>query len=134
MATENYFNHVNGEWLAANPIPADQVRWGSFAILNDENLARVKYLCETTDSPIAKLYASYVTLPTIISPYVTDLFMPINAITNVSDCLEIVGKMCKRQLFPFFVVDSLQVAKEPDTVVSVILQVGLRLPDIKYNN
>lgn len=132
MATENYFNYVNGEWLAANPIPADQVRWGSFAILNDENCARVKHLCETTDSTIAKLYASYMALPETISPCVAELFAPINAITCVSDCLAAVGKMCKMQLFPFFIVDSLQDAKNPETVVPGIFQAGLGLPDMSY--
>ena len=30
--------HVNGTWLAANPVPADRTTWGSFEVLGDRSL------------------------------------------------------------------------------------------------
>ncbi|MBC7657905.1 MAG: M13 family metallopeptidase [Frankiaceae bacterium] len=30
--------HVNGKWIAANPIPADKTSWGNFNILSDRSL------------------------------------------------------------------------------------------------
>jgi putative endopeptidase len=30
---DDFFQYVNGGWIAANPIPADEARWGSFDIL-----------------------------------------------------------------------------------------------------
>lgn len=131
-AVANYFEHINGQWIAENPIPDDQVRWGSFMILRNENLERVKHLCESSDSHISKLYTTYNFLPMTISPYITDLLKQVDSITNVSDCFELLGKLCKSQIFPFFIIDSLQDAKEPEMVVPGIFQSGLGLPDMSY--
>ena len=30
--------HVNGTWLAANPVPADRTTWGSFEVLGERSL------------------------------------------------------------------------------------------------
>ena len=35
--TKDFFHYANGGWLKENPIPNDQVRWGSFSILNENN-------------------------------------------------------------------------------------------------
>ena len=38
--------HVNGKWLAANPVPADQTTWGSFEMLGERSLAVQKQIIE----------------------------------------------------------------------------------------
>ena len=38
-ACQAFGDHVNARWLAANPIPADQTRWGSFSLLAERSLA-----------------------------------------------------------------------------------------------
>ena len=38
--------HVNGKWLAANPIPADKTSWGNFNILSDRSLGVQQQLVE----------------------------------------------------------------------------------------
>ncbi len=38
--------HVNGKWLAANPVPADRTTWGSFEMLGERSLAVQKQLVE----------------------------------------------------------------------------------------
>jgi putative endopeptidase len=38
--------HTNGKWLAANPIPGDQTRWGAFNILAERSLQVQKQLAE----------------------------------------------------------------------------------------
>ena len=43
---ENFFQYANGSWLKANPIPADQVRWGSFGILAEDNKKHLKEIAE----------------------------------------------------------------------------------------
>ena len=35
--TKDFFLFANGGWIKANPIPSDQVRWGSFSILSENN-------------------------------------------------------------------------------------------------
>jgi putative endopeptidase len=38
--------HVNGNWLAANPVPSDKTSWGNFNILNDRSLAVQQQIVE----------------------------------------------------------------------------------------
>jgi putative endopeptidase len=38
--------HVNGKWLAANPIPADKTSWGNFNMLGDRSLEAQKQIVE----------------------------------------------------------------------------------------
>ena len=39
--------HVNGKWLAANPVPADRTTWGSFEMLAERSLGVQKQIVET---------------------------------------------------------------------------------------
>jgi len=39
---DNFFGYVNTKWIAANPIPASESRWGSFNVLRDEAWAAMK--------------------------------------------------------------------------------------------
>ena len=34
----NFYQYACGGWMAANPIPADQSRWGTFNALHERNL------------------------------------------------------------------------------------------------
>ncbi|MEO6172986.1 MAG: M13-type metalloendopeptidase [Arenimonas sp.] len=38
--------HVNGKWLAANPVPNDRTTWGSFEMLGERSLAVQKQIVE----------------------------------------------------------------------------------------
>lgn len=42
--------HVNGKWLAANPVPNDKTTWGSFEMLNERSLAVQKQIAEAASS------------------------------------------------------------------------------------
>jgi len=42
----DFFSFANGGWIKANPIPADQVRWGSFGILSEENKKNLHQIAE----------------------------------------------------------------------------------------
>ena len=33
----DFFHFANGGWIKKNPIPSDQVRWGTFSILSENN-------------------------------------------------------------------------------------------------
>jgi Predicted metalloendopeptidase len=45
---------VNGKWLAANPVPGDQVTWGSFEILRERSLEVQHKLVEQVAASKAK--------------------------------------------------------------------------------
>ncbi|HEX7349366.1 MAG TPA: M13 family metallopeptidase [Rhodanobacteraceae bacterium] len=53
---DDFANYVNSKWNAANPIPADQTRWGAFGILNERSLMEQKQILETaaTDAKDSK--------------------------------------------------------------------------------
>ena len=43
----DFDQYVNSKWNTANPIPADQTRWGAFGILHEKSLLQQKALLET---------------------------------------------------------------------------------------
>ena len=43
----DFFQYVNGSWFKKNPIPAAEVRWGSFNELADRNNAILRNILET---------------------------------------------------------------------------------------
>ncbi|UMR33287.1 M13 family metallopeptidase [Massilia sp. MB5] len=68
-AQDDFFTHLNGQWLKTAVIPADKSSWGSFAKLRDDTLPQLRGLIEelqakkhkagTEEQKIADLYASY---------------------------------------------------------------------------
>ncbi|WP_374015123.1 M13 family metallopeptidase [Massilia sp. BJB1822] len=68
-AQDDFFMHLNGQWLKTAVIPADKSSWGSFAKLRDDTLPQLRGLIEelqtkkhkagTEEQKIADLYASY---------------------------------------------------------------------------
>ena len=43
---DNFYLYANGTWLKNNPVPASKTRWGSFDVLRETSLDRLKKLCE----------------------------------------------------------------------------------------
>lgn len=64
---DNFYLYANGNWLKNHPVPASKTRWGSFDVLRQQSLERLRDLCEeaaknTSKDSIAQrvgdLYAS----------------------------------------------------------------------------
>ncbi len=43
---DDFFGYVNNKWLAANPIPPTESRWGSFYVLREQSWAALRDICE----------------------------------------------------------------------------------------
>ncbi len=43
---DNFYLYADGGWLKNNPVPASKTRWGSFDMLRQTSLDRLKLLCE----------------------------------------------------------------------------------------
>jgi len=44
--SDDFYNHVNGNWLKNNPIPQGNSSWGSFEVLRHQNSEQIKALIE----------------------------------------------------------------------------------------
>ena len=65
---DDFFQHLNGEWLKTTEIPADKSSWGSFAKLRDDSMFQLRDLIQDLqgkkglkgdEQKIAALYASF---------------------------------------------------------------------------
>jgi endothelin-converting enzyme/putative endopeptidase len=43
---DDFYNHVNGEWMAATDIPADRSAWGATSVMSEDTNARILKLIE----------------------------------------------------------------------------------------
>jgi len=43
---DNFYLYANGAWIKDNPVPSSKTRWGSFDVLRQTSLDRLKLLCE----------------------------------------------------------------------------------------
>ena len=50
----DFYQYACGGWLAANPIPSDQSRWGRFQELSERNKAILRDLLEARSAPGGK--------------------------------------------------------------------------------
>lgn len=56
VAGNDFYDYATGGWRANNPIPDDYVRYGSFDVLRDTNLERVRKIAESDAGKIGQLY------------------------------------------------------------------------------
>lgn len=55
---DDFFNHVNGKWIASHPIPDSEVRWGTFTVLRDESWRAMREIYESladTDASVGSI-------------------------------------------------------------------------------
>ena len=59
----NFYQYACGNWLKANPIPSDRVRWGRFDELGERNnyllYAELKKAADTPQSPLQTQYGNF---------------------------------------------------------------------------
>lgn len=138
----NFYQYAVGGWLAQNPVPASEAKWGSFSILNNENLEKLKVILEETSAKQNKKGSDEqligdMFLSAIDSNKVNELgVLPlenwlknIDAITNSDDILSILTELRKSGsgiLFGYYVG---QDEKNSEKYITNIYQGGLGLPD-----
>lgn len=57
--SEDFNLFVNGKWMEKNDIPSKYTRWGTFEILHEENLQKIKNIIENSDGYYEKLKIYY---------------------------------------------------------------------------
>src|SRR5215510_8458808 len=74
---EDFYRFVNGNWLKENPVPPAYSRWGTFQILQEDNIAVLRQILEsaaksnaaqgTNEQIVGSYYASCMDEPRIES-------------------------------------------------------------------
>ncbi|MDD5571717.1 MAG: M13 family metallopeptidase [Bacteroidales bacterium] len=144
--SENFFQYANGGWLKNNPMPANYSRYGSFDILQKENLDKLKKIFddvskkakEFNKGSIYKIGAFYnIGMDTIkinkdgINPLKGE-FDKINNIKTVSDLQKEIAYLHTIRINALFNVYSDQDEKNSKMVILQLAQGGLGLGDRDY--
>ena len=138
----DFFEFACGGWLAANPIPGDQPRWGRFDDLqerNNEILHKVLENAATSSDPanrkIGDYYASCMDEATIEKKGATPLepfFQKIAALKSAADLPALVADLHTIGVNAFFGFGAEGDFKNAKMVIAQLDQGGLGLPDRDY--
>lgn len=142
---EDFYQYANGSWLKNNPIPASEIRWGSFNILADENKKAVHELLEeaakanaakgSTMQKVGDFYAAGMDSAAIEQLGVAAIEQQLKEIDAISDTKSLLKTVADFQkigvgsMFQFFVY---QDPKNSAVIVPQVNQGGLGLPDRDY--
>ncbi len=142
---DNFYQHVNGNWLKNNPIPGEFGRWGSFIILAEETNKSLKTILEnaarsaeakgSSVQKIGDIYYTGMDSATIESqgykPIVPFLDM-INSVCCKDKLFEAIGYLHSYRLGSLFGFYAGQDKKSSNDVIPQLSQGGLGLPDRDY--
>ena len=151
---DDFFNYVNGEWLAATAIPADRAAWGATAVMGEATSARILSLIEgvpgdakaSADAKkVAAFYAAYMDAAAIeqqgAAP-LRPLLAAIDAIGDKAALQKAIAASLRVDVDPLnatnFFTENLfglwiaQGLTEPTRNVAYLLQGGLGMPDRAY--
>ncbi|WP_404341313.1 M13 family metallopeptidase [Pseudoalteromonas mariniglutinosa] len=145
-AQDDFYYHVNGQWLATTDIPGDKSNYGSFTQLYDESQKAMKDVLEkaaankdaqpgSDESKLAAFYTSYMDQGAREAAGITPLMATlkrVDAVNNKSDLVALMAAMrIKGGNLPFgwYVNND---AKNSSENAMYIYQSGLGLPDRDY--
>lgn len=93
---DNFYNYATLNWQKANPIPDDYSRYGSFDVLHNETLLRVKEIAEKDTGKIGTLYKVFMNTDKLNQEKTEPAQKYITEIDNLKDkngLAEYLGKM-----------------------------------------
>ncbi|AKC85627.1 M13 family metallopeptidase [Pseudoxanthomonas suwonensis] len=137
--------HVNGKWLAANPVPGDRTSWGSFEVLGERSLAIQHAIVEqvaaaqpaagSIEAKIADIWRTGMDQAAIDAAGLAPLQPTLDAIAGLNDGAAVAewlrGQYAVGQgpLFSFFANADF---KDSENVIAYAGQGGLGLPEKGY--
>ena len=142
---DDFYQYVNGGWLAANEIPADRSRWGSFDELREQaeqdvlaivrDAASVEGAAGSDEQKIGDLFRSFMDVESIDAKGVAPMEAALAQIDALADHAAIVGYWGTTQSMGGSAPVGLYVsqdARQSDQYITSLTQSGLGLPDRDY--
>lgn len=143
---DNFFNYVNGNWMAKNSIPDEFSQYGSFTVLYQENQKLLKKLVQevsnqtnidkgSVNQKIRDLYNSGMNTDSINKIGINAIADELQAIRELKNLAEIqnhIAKMHKSKINPLFFIFSEADQQNSSMSIANIYQGGLGLPDVDY--
>ncbi|WP_045689936.1 M13 family metallopeptidase, partial [Hymenobacter sp. AT01-02] len=143
---DNFFQYASGSWLKNNPIPASEVRWGSFNLLADQNNAVMRQILQeaatntsaakgTNAQKVGDYYASGMDTVAIEKAGLKYLQPELARINAIKDLKGVQNELVRQQLYgtgAFFYVGVGQDEKKSTEYAVQFYQGGLSLPDRDY--
>jgi putative endopeptidase len=136
--------HTNGQWLAANPIPGDQSRWGAFNVLAERSLQIQRQLAEqvavkSAPTGIEKIVADFWATGMDEARLNADGIKPlegrlaeIEALTDSASVAEHIRKVAARGENPLFDFEPEADFRDSSMNMAYATQGGTNLPDRTY--
>lgn len=137
--------HVNGKWIAQNPVPADKTTWGTFEMLDERSLAVQKQIVEaaakaggakgTVRQQIGDLFASGMDEAKLEADGIGPIKDDLAAINGLKDTASIAAHLRNefakgnQYVFAFGPGEDFKDAKN---VIGYAMQSGLSLPEKAY--
>lgn len=144
-AQDDFFRHVNGDWLSKTEIPADKSSYGMFNVLYDDTQENLKTLIQeaakmdaqpgTNSQKLGDMYNSYMNVELANELGLTPLQAELERIAGVENHSQVATVMSELYVLgaeapigAFVYPD----AKDPTTYGYWLTQSGLTLPDRDY--
>jgi putative endopeptidase len=142
---DDFFQFANGTWIANNPVPASESRWGSFNELEDSNNEKLetildRYVTKTVDKGsntqlLRDYYLSFMDTLTRdklgLKPIQAELDL-VNGMVSKDDLPEILAELHNTGVSGFFGFGVGQDLRNVEKNVVYIRQSGLGLPNSEY--
>ncbi|NCU40188.1 M13 family peptidase [Candidatus Saccharibacteria bacterium] len=143
---DDFYGYVNNFWLAKNPIPASETRWGTFDILRDNSWRAVHEIVNdltamdtreiTRDQQTLKrFFESALTFDSHGQNHIDSLLVEkqlIDEVSTQSDIARLIGRHHRLGLAPLFTEYTELDDKNSQMQVLRIHQAGLSLPNRDY--
>ena len=141
-AQDDFFSHLNGQWLKTVEIPADKSSWGSFAKLRDDTLPQLRTVIEgahgkagTEGRKIDDFYASFMDQQRLDALGAKPLAGELSRIGQVRDkqaLPALIAHLARLGVAAPYAVYVGQDARASTQYAASISQSGLGLPDRDY--
>lgn len=133
----NFFNHVNSEWINNIEIPDDHQSWGTFQILKQLTEERMKKLIENSQTQCSLIYRQSISMKDTIHP--SDIYIINSMIESINKSItysELFGIMMDYDImYDFNVPVNFHVGSDynnSDEIIVHLTSGGIGLPDRDY--